>query len=270
MNAKRRSIDRKRKARTHSAYAKRQPGKPVAHRAPADEHAATELVLYIENTSDLSPDGPSGQGHSVLLNALRKYRKGTYDPALAVRLFEYLTEAGAKRYAKEFATEREWSTMFTPATRHEAAKQLEASFRNSAEQGEYDHVDTRIGVREENRKHSMTYGALPSFEEFEHDIHTRIDPEGDGKKPYWPPGTLYPMELVGAHEIELIEGFGATEEFEPERRRTGRHSGVRGFKYDERDMYGLLEYLVEAFNEGDEEAGDLASGIMGTLGYEWI
>lgn len=122
--------------------------RPATHREPADENAATELVMYIENTSDLSPDGPSGQGRSVLLNALRKWRKGTYDPTQAVRLFEYLTEAGAKRYAKEFATEREWSTMFTPATRHEAAKQLEASFRNSVENGEYDHIDTRIGTRE--------------------------------------------------------------------------------------------------------------------------
>lgn len=126
--------------------------KTATHRAAADEHAATELVMYIENTSDLSPDGPHGQGHSVLLNALRKWRKGTYDPALAVRLFEYLTETGAKRYAKEMgSSEKEWSTMFNPATRHEAAKQLEESFRSSAENGEYDHVDTRIGVSETGR-----------------------------------------------------------------------------------------------------------------------
>ena len=118
------------------------------HREAADEHAANELVMYIENTSDLSPDGPSGQGRSVLLNALRKWRKGTYDPALAVRLFEYLAESGAKRYAVEFSgAPGDWSTMFNPATRYEAAKQLEASFRSSAGNGEYDHVDTRIGHR---------------------------------------------------------------------------------------------------------------------------
>lgn len=131
--------------------AKRAP----THRDPVDEHAATELVMYIENTSDLSPDGPSGQGRSVLLNALRKWKKGTYDSTKAVRLFEYLAESGAKRYAKEFgSSEKEWSTMFTPATRHEAAKQLEASFRNSVEHGEYDHIDTRIGreAREENHE----------------------------------------------------------------------------------------------------------------------
>jgi hypothetical protein len=117
------------------------------HRDPVDEHAATELVLYIENTSDLSPDGPRGQGRDVLLNALRKWRKVTYDPERAVTLFGYIVESGAKRYAKEFSSsERDWSTMFNPATRHEVAKQLETSFRNSAEHGEYDHVDIRTGA----------------------------------------------------------------------------------------------------------------------------
>lgn len=318
--------------------AKRAP----THREPADEHAATELVLYIENTSDLSPDGPSGQGRSVLLNALRKWRKGTYDPEKAVRLFEYLAEAGAKRYAKEYGEEQTWSTMFNPATRHEAAKQLEASFRSSVENGEYDHVDTRIGVREgveehigerspanirheaerivegagqaggidevrrlavrgwpENRpldndspelraairaaaqrelgrgthdvragrKHSMSYGELPTFEQFEEDIR-RPDPNNNDH-PYWPEFTRFPMELVSAREIELAERYGLPE-FRAERHRTGRNTRVRGFNADEREMYGFLEYLVEQMNDGDDEAGNLASSIMGTLGYEWI
>lgn len=118
----------------------------AAHREPADEQAATELVLFIENESDLSPDGPKGQGRSVLVNALRKWRKGTYDPALGVKLFEYLAEAGAKRYAKEFSVGTDWSAIFNPATRHEAARQLEASFSNSAKNGEYDRVDIKEGV----------------------------------------------------------------------------------------------------------------------------
>ena len=114
------------------------------HNAPADQHAATELVLFIENTADLSPDGPHGQGRSVLLNALRKWRKGTYEPALAVRLFEYLAEAGAKRYAREYDHASRWSEMFNPATRREVARQLEESFRASVERGEYDDVSLRL------------------------------------------------------------------------------------------------------------------------------
>jgi len=115
---------------------------------PVDEHAVTDLVLYIDNTSDLSPDGPSGQGKTTLLNALRKWRKGTYDPERAVQLFEYLTEAGARRYAKEFSIGTDWNTIFSKATRREAARQLEASFRNRAENGEYDDVDIRRGASE--------------------------------------------------------------------------------------------------------------------------
>jgi hypothetical protein len=113
--------------------------------AAVDEHAATELVMFIENTSDLSPDGPHGQGRSVLLNALRKWRKGTYDSVMAVKLFEYLAESGAKRYAREFDHASRWAEMFNPATRREAARQLEDTFRKSVESGQYDDVDTRIG-----------------------------------------------------------------------------------------------------------------------------
>lgn len=132
--------------REHYASAHHFAVNPRFQAAAADDHAATELVMFIENTADLSPDGPRGQGRSILLNALRKWRKGTYEPALAVRLFEYLTETGAKRYAQEMADDpSSWSTMFTPATRRAAARQLEEAFRNSAERGEYDEVDTRIG-----------------------------------------------------------------------------------------------------------------------------
>lgn len=112
---------------------------------------------------------------------------------------------------------------------------------------------------------SMTYGELPSFKEFERDIR-RLDPDhSDGA--YWPAGTLYPMELVVRGEIELAENFGGLEEFEAERNRTGRNTRVRGFRGDEKHIYDFIEYLIE---QGDEEATNLASSIMMTLGYEWI
>lgn len=110
--------------------------------APADTHAADELVLFIENTADLSLDGPAGQGHSVLLNALRKWRKGTYDPVQAQKLFGYLSESGARRYAQEMHSSLPWNEHFSPATRREVARQLEDSFRAAAARGDYDDVDT--------------------------------------------------------------------------------------------------------------------------------
>jgi hypothetical protein len=124
------------------------------------------------------------------------------------------------------------------------------------------------GARED-RETSMTYGQLPTFEQFERDVHTRIDPEGDGEQPYWPEGTLYPMELVSNHEIELAETFGL-EEFKPERQLTGRNTRVRGFRDNERAIYEFIEFLADRWHNGDEEAGDFASSIMYTLGYEWI
>jgi hypothetical protein len=143
---------------------------------------------------------------------------------------------------------------------------------DSGHLGRFSRPDTQSGVARESgwdRRYSMTYGELPPFEQFEHDVHTRIDPNHTDGRAYWPPGSLYPMELVGAREIELAEDYGL-DEFEAERARTGRNSRVRGFQGDETQIYGFLEYLVECLNDGDDEAGDLASSIMTTLGYEWI
>lgn len=123
-------------------------------------------------------------------------------------------------------------------------------------------------MREWDRKYSMTYGQVPPFEQFEHDVRTRIDPDYD--RPYWPEGTAYPMELVEQHEIELAETFGLTE-FETERQRNRTNTRVRGFKEsDPRVIYEFVEFLADRWNNGDELAGDLASSIMYTLGYEWI
>lgn len=113
-------------------------------RGEVDRHAAEELVMYIENTADLSLDGPRGQGNSILLNLMRKWRKGKYESPLAVKLFMYLTESGAKRYVEEMHSSLPWNQMFNVPTRTEAARQLEASFRERAEQGEYDDLDLRI------------------------------------------------------------------------------------------------------------------------------
>lgn len=113
----------------------------------ADRHAADDLVLFIENTADLSIDGPRGHGHSILLNALRKWRKGTYDPEQAVQLFAYLAESGAKQYVRENHSSLPWNRMFSVPTRLAAAREMAESFARRAQAGEFDHVDTKIGAR---------------------------------------------------------------------------------------------------------------------------
>lgn len=115
------------------------------------------------------------------------------------------------------------------------------------------------------RETSMSYGELPSFKDFERHIHTAPDPENDGQV-YWPPGTLYPMELASSEEVELADSFGEFEEFR------GQY-GKRGFRGDERQIYDFLKFLMDQENAYDFEEGgpaDLASSIMTTLGYEWI
>lgn len=122
----------------------------------------------------------------------------------------------------------------------------------------------RGSVRESRRSYSMTYGTLPPFEQFIQDIR-RPDPDSSGgDEPYWPEGTTYPMELVDSHEVDLVVEYDGLDPFD------SRYSHKYGFQGDERAIYGLLEFLANKWNEGDEAAGDLASSIMTTLGYEWI
>lgn len=119
-------------------------------------------------------------------------------------------------------------------------------------------------ARESRREYSMTYGQLPPFKQFDKDIR-RPDHEHTDGRAYWPEGTLFPMELADPHEVELAEEYGGLQAFTP-----SRYAHKRGFQGDERAIYGFLEFLVSAWNEGDEEAGGLASSIMTVLGYEWI
>ena len=80
--------------------------------------------------------------------------------------------------------------------------------------------------------HSMTYGNLPSKIEFEF----AFDWECQGSK-----------YVISNHRV-----LGHREYSGPE-------------------LWELLVELVNAWNyEGDEEAGELASSILETLGFEWI
>ena len=110
-----------------------------AHRREdADEAAATELELYVENENGLSPGSTHGQGKSIRENLLKKMRAGTYDSELAWKGWLHVVETGAKQYAKEFGTAREWAQTFSPATRELAARSLAESFEAAVAAGEYE------------------------------------------------------------------------------------------------------------------------------------
>jgi hypothetical protein len=115
--------------------------------------------------------------------------------------------------------------------------------------------------RDDERKFSMTYGVLPPWEQFKSAVR-RVNP--DEGKPYLPEGAIYPMELVDSAEIELADQFGLV--FFP----TSRPGYAYGYKGNDYAIYNFIAFLVEKLNDGDDTAGNLASSIMYSLGYEWI
>lgn len=104
-----------------------------------DTAAAHELALYIENDSELY----RSQTQPIIANLKRKRAKGVYNPELAVKLYRYLADSGAKKYTFEFGDPnarvlnragaysqfRGWRGIkgfgiFDVATRNEAAREL--------------------------------------------------------------------------------------------------------------------------------------------------
>lgn len=99
-----------------------------------DEHAATELRLYIDNDADLHRQIAT----SIFKNLATKKARGEYKHDLAVKAFGYLMEAGAKKYAKEFGGT--WNQMFSPETRREVARRFAKEFETEYSLGNYDRL----------------------------------------------------------------------------------------------------------------------------------
>jgi len=94
---------------------------PAKHREPVDDHAATELELYIENDYELvGKDNSLGKNIEAML--AKKVKRGNFEVLPSIKAWMYLIDAGAKKYAKEFASsEREWPRLFNKATREKVA-----------------------------------------------------------------------------------------------------------------------------------------------------
>lgn len=86
----------------------------------------------------------------------------------------------------------------------------------------------------------MTFGVMPTFDEFEESFDREV-PEGD-----------FGIRL-GRSDAEAAEGTSIG---------TGEYTAPELYK-------GVVE-LLEKWEDGDEEAGSLASSIMGSLDYEWV
>jgi len=86
---------------------------PVRHRVPANADAARELMLFGVNDRETYR-----HAQAILRNMAAKQARGTYDPQLAVKAWLHWADGAAKNYRKEFG-----NGSFTPADRHEAARQ---------------------------------------------------------------------------------------------------------------------------------------------------
>lgn len=98
-----------------------------------DTHAATELELYIDNDGDLY----RRQRLPILKNLATKRARGQYKHDLAVKLFGYLVEAGAKKYAKDLGADQPWHKMFNVGTRKRVAEEMTRDFEAEAALGTY-------------------------------------------------------------------------------------------------------------------------------------
>jgi len=89
-----------------------------------DIEAARELELYTENTRRIYDRCTMPTVESLK----RKARKGQYNKEKAVKAWEYVAEAAAKEYSREFASPTAWHIVFNAATRRVVAATLEAVY----------------------------------------------------------------------------------------------------------------------------------------------
>ena len=106
----------------------------LARKNPMDDHALTELHLYAENNGELYRQ----RRIPIEKNLLQKVKKGTYDSALAAKLWLYYVDDAAKRYAKDFDHEKNWSKLFPKTLRMELAKDFAKEFEVALKAGEFD------------------------------------------------------------------------------------------------------------------------------------
>lgn len=90
---------------------------------------ATELLLYTQNDGDIYRQRVS----SIQKNLEKKWQSGKYDHSKAWKIWMYALEDGAKKYAKEFDSPENWSSIFPKGARKEAALQWAGEWQDEAE-----------------------------------------------------------------------------------------------------------------------------------------
>lgn len=88
---------------------------------------------------------------------------------------------------------------------------------------------------------SMNYGQLPSFNDFKKAFKKEVD---DDEYNY----NLKGSDASTANKVKIPT------------------SG----DFDVKELYSIVKKLVAAYDNGNDDAGDLASSILYTLNFEWI
>lgn len=101
-----------------------------------DEHAATELEMYIDNDGRLYEQMTQG----ILKNLVTRMVKGTFNKELSKKSWANLIEAGAKKYAKEFASPSDWNKIFSVETRKHLVNEYADAFVKKYERGEFNYL----------------------------------------------------------------------------------------------------------------------------------
>jgi hypothetical protein len=128
---------------------------------------ANELKLYIVNDGDLHRQ----QGEPILKNLATKKARGIYKHDLAVKLYGYLVEAGAKKYAREFDDPARWHKLFDVPTRKAVAEALTKSFETEYKLGNYDHLLPKKYQKPSKTSHA-TKKSMADYEAEGYNAHT--------------------------------------------------------------------------------------------------
>ena len=107
--------------------------------AAVDEHALTELGLYIENEASLYP-----LKLQILKGLKRKMDKNLYDAEQAKRLWKFWIDQGAKKYAQEFSNQGDERTIFSEETKRKLLDKMEVQYADEIKNGEHDHVKSAL------------------------------------------------------------------------------------------------------------------------------
>lgn len=124
-------------AGVYATFKKQHGGLSGSRRSLRGPAEARELVLFCENDGDIYRQ----QGTPILKNLITKMARGVYSHNGAVKLYGYMAENCAKKYAREHGSpDTSWHKMFSTADRREAAEHFAKSFETEAALGNYDHL----------------------------------------------------------------------------------------------------------------------------------